>query len=140
MAQAALALIERRGARLDAAGALLGSLGYHAALARGYALVRDGSGATIRSAAALHPGMALALQLADGTVAARTEAAPAWTPPKRRATPRAAAKASKAAAEASKAAVKAPESAVTPAEPAAEQTAERTPAAPPPRQGSLFEL
>ena len=40
---------------LDACGKLLGSLGYHGVLQRGYALVRDSEGRTVRSAAQSPP-------------------------------------------------------------------------------------
>lgn len=42
-------------------------------LSRGYAVVRDGSGAVVRDARAVGPGDAIAVQLAHGTVAARVE-------------------------------------------------------------------
>jgi exodeoxyribonuclease VII large subunit len=45
---------KRRG--LDAVAGLLRSLGYQSALRRGYALVRDGSGAAVRSITAVRPG------------------------------------------------------------------------------------
>ncbi|MGU3539691.1 exodeoxyribonuclease VII large subunit [Methylobacterium sp. A54F] len=73
LAQAAAALTERRRPRLDRAAALLATLSYRAVLARGYALVRDGAGAPVRTAA-LPPGTPLTLEFADGTVAARAEA------------------------------------------------------------------
>jgi exodeoxyribonuclease VII large subunit len=65
--------IERGGDTLAALGRLLGSLGYKAVLARGYALVRDEAGAPLRSVAGLTPGRRLHLELADGTVRVRTE-------------------------------------------------------------------
>ncbi|TXM64196.1 exodeoxyribonuclease VII large subunit [Methylobacterium sp. WL12] len=74
MIHAAAGLIERRRARLDRAGDLLGSLGYRAVLARGYVLVRDGAGAALRSGRGLPAGSPLSLEFADGFVSARTEA------------------------------------------------------------------
>ena len=67
--------VERRRDRLDALGALLGSLSYRAVLARGYALVRDAEGTAIRSAAAAEQAARLRLHFADGAVAAVPEAA-----------------------------------------------------------------
>ncbi|WP_375466154.1 exodeoxyribonuclease VII large subunit [uncultured Methylobacterium sp.] len=112
MGQAEASLIERRRARLDAAGGLLGSLGYRAVLARGYALVRDGAGAALRSGRGLGPGLPLTLEFADGTVAARTEGGSADAPPTKRRAPR---------------------------RPAAEAVRPPVEAAPAARQGSLFE-
>ena len=60
---------ERRRARLVGLGQLLGTLGYRSVLGRGYALVRDGAGQPLRSAAAVAPGTRLGLEFADGTVA-----------------------------------------------------------------------
>jgi exodeoxyribonuclease VII large subunit len=42
-------------------------------LARGYALVRDGEGRPVRSAATVAPGQALAVQFADGSVQATAD-------------------------------------------------------------------
>jgi exodeoxyribonuclease VII large subunit len=39
-------------------------------LARGFALVRDGTGGMIRSAAATYPGQGIQIEFADGRVAA----------------------------------------------------------------------
>ena len=60
---------ERRTARLAGLAGLLGTLGYRSVLGRGYALVRDGAGRPVRSAAGIAPGARLGLELADGTVA-----------------------------------------------------------------------
>jgi exodeoxyribonuclease VII large subunit len=56
----------RRRDRLDAVWTLARSLGPQAVLARGYALVRDGSGRLVRGVAQARPGLALSVQLADG--------------------------------------------------------------------------
>ena len=64
---------ERRRARLDAAAGLLRSLSYRAVLARGFALVRDETGASLRRAAGIEPGRRLSLEFADGILAARSE-------------------------------------------------------------------
>jgi exodeoxyribonuclease VII large subunit len=74
--RAVVLCIERRGDRIAALESLLGSLGYKAVLARGYALVRGEAGRPLRSAAAVAPGQALAIELADGTVDARAEGLP----------------------------------------------------------------
>jgi exodeoxyribonuclease VII large subunit len=68
-------MVERRTERVAALDVLLGSLGYKAVLARGYALVRDEAGTPLRSAAAVAPGQALAIEFADGSVSASAEGA-----------------------------------------------------------------
>lgn len=74
--------LERRGQRalagalrqhrhaLGGQAKLLASLGYHSVLARGFALVRDGSGAMVRTAQSVVAGQALEIEFADGRVAA----------------------------------------------------------------------
>jgi exodeoxyribonuclease VII large subunit len=64
---------ERKVERVTALHALLGSLGYKAVLARGYAVVRDGEGRPVRSAAAVNPGQALAIEFGDGSVKASAD-------------------------------------------------------------------
>jgi exodeoxyribonuclease VII large subunit len=80
--RAAKVLIEARAARLERAGKLLDALSYKSVLTRGYALVRDADGATLRSAAAVEPGAHLALEFSDGTVGATAngEGTPAEKP------------------------------------------------------------
>ena len=56
---------------LDGCAKLLASLSYQGVLQRGYALVRDGEGRTLRSAAQVAPGQRLDIELADGHVAAQ---------------------------------------------------------------------
>jgi exodeoxyribonuclease VII large subunit len=74
-------MLRRRRDRLDGAAKLLTALSYQGVLARGFALVRDGEGRPLRSAGAVTPGMALAIQFADGSVAATAEGeAPPATP------------------------------------------------------------
>jgi exodeoxyribonuclease VII large subunit len=73
--RAVLTLIQRRHDRVSSLGTLLNSLGYKAVLARGYALVRDHDGRPLRSAAAVGPGQALAIEFADGSVKATSEGA-----------------------------------------------------------------
>ncbi|WP_072391762.1 exodeoxyribonuclease VII large subunit [Hyphomicrobium sp. CS1GBMeth3] len=65
-------LAERRQA-LGGQAKLLSSLGYHSVLARGFALVRDGTGATIRSAHAVASGQVLEIEFADGRVQAEAK-------------------------------------------------------------------
>ena len=54
------------GTRLDGLGRLLGSLGYHSVLSRGYAVVRDSDDRPIMSSQIAEPGDALAIEFADG--------------------------------------------------------------------------
>jgi exodeoxyribonuclease VII large subunit len=69
--QAISARIAAQRRHLDACGKLLGSLGYHGVLQRGYALVRDSEGRTVRSATAVAAGQQLDIELADGRVPAQ---------------------------------------------------------------------
>ncbi|WP_439573020.1 exodeoxyribonuclease VII large subunit [Phreatobacter sp.] len=66
-------IVRRRRDRLDGAAKLLGALSYQGVLARGFALVRDGSGRPLRAAATVAPGMALAIEFADGQVGAMAD-------------------------------------------------------------------
>ena len=56
---------------LDGCGKLLASLSYHGVLQRGYALVRDSEGRTLRSTAQVAAGQLLDIELADGHVDAQ---------------------------------------------------------------------
>lgn len=58
---------------LDGKAALLNSLGYHSILSRGFALVRNEAGQTIRQAASVVAGAMLNIELSDGQIAARAE-------------------------------------------------------------------
>src|SRR5262249_46084122 len=58
---------------LEASCKLLDSLGYHAVLKRGYALVRDGEGRTVRSVAQVAAGQRLDIELGDGNLDVRIE-------------------------------------------------------------------
>lgn len=53
---------------LDGQAALLKSLGYHSVLARGFAVVRDESGRTVRAASAVTGGAALTIEFVDGSL------------------------------------------------------------------------
>lgn len=59
-------LLEASGQRVLSAGKLLRSFSYHGTLARGYALVRDESGAVVRSAETLSAGQSVQIELHDG--------------------------------------------------------------------------
>ena len=69
--QAIVSRIAQRRRHVDACGKLLGSLGYHGVLQRGYALVRDSEGRTVRSAAVVAAGQQLDIELADGRIPAQ---------------------------------------------------------------------
>ena len=56
---------------LDACAKLLGSLSYQGVLRRGFALVRDAQGRSVRSVRHVRPGQHLDIELADGHVAAQ---------------------------------------------------------------------
>ena len=64
--------VERRRRRTEAADRLLASLSYHNVLKRGFALVRDGRGQTVQSAAGLAPAVPISIEFADGRVDALT--------------------------------------------------------------------
>ena len=61
----------RRRRHLDGAGKLLASLGYHGVLQRGFALVRDSAGRSVRSTAQVADGQRLDIELADGHIGAQ---------------------------------------------------------------------
>ena len=85
--RALVTLVQRQQARVFASGQLLGALSYRGVLARGFALVRDDSGAAVHAAAAVGPGAKLSVEFADGrvSVVADGEAAmkPSVSSPKR---------------------------------------------------------
>ncbi len=81
--------LQRQRGRVGHAGQLLAALSYKSVLARGFALVRDGSGHALRNAAAIAPGLRLDLEFADGRVKATADGDP---PPARRESPNPAAK------------------------------------------------
>ena len=66
-------LIATRAARLERSYQLLRAFSYQSVLERGFALVRDGDGHPLRSAAAVQPGMALDIEFADGCVGATAQ-------------------------------------------------------------------
>jgi exodeoxyribonuclease VII large subunit len=84
--RATLALLKYNNARVDRAAQLLTAFSYREVLKRGFALVRDGEGYPLRSAAAVGSGSRLDIEFADGRVAAVADgesvARPAAAPPK----------------------------------------------------------
>ena len=66
-------IIDERQARLDRLDQLRRTLGYEQVLARGFALVRDETGALLRQAADVATGQRLDIQFADGRIAAQAE-------------------------------------------------------------------
>jgi exodeoxyribonuclease VII large subunit len=66
-----LVRVAERRRHLDGCGKLLASLSYHGVLERGYALLRDGDGRTLRSAAQIASGQLIDIELADGHVDAQ---------------------------------------------------------------------
>jgi exodeoxyribonuclease VII large subunit len=66
-------LFDLRRARVERAGQLLAALSYHGVLARGFALVRDQAGQTVRTAAAIVPGMRLDIEFTDAHIPAIAE-------------------------------------------------------------------
>jgi exodeoxyribonuclease VII large subunit len=72
--------IERRWDRLRSAEQLLKAFSYQGVLARGFALVRDGDGHPLRSAAAVSDGARLEIEFADGRVGATADGAGAPKP------------------------------------------------------------
>jgi exodeoxyribonuclease VII large subunit len=80
-------LRDRRIARLRSAGQLLAAYSYRGVLARGFALVRDGDGRPLRTAAAVGSGMRLDIEFSDGRVGATADGegtAPAKPKPRSR--------------------------------------------------------
>ncbi|MGD9573777.1 MAG: exodeoxyribonuclease VII large subunit [Thermoleophilia bacterium] len=78
LARAVAARRDEAARRVDGAAALLGLLSPARTVARGYAIVRDGDdGTVIGSAAGVGAGRALAIEMRDGVLAARSEEAPA---------------------------------------------------------------
>lgn len=71
--RALLQLLARRRDRFHAEAKLLQSMGYRSVLARGFAVVRDGEGRTLRAAASVKPAAKLTIEFADGKVAAKAE-------------------------------------------------------------------
>lgn len=71
--RALAATLAQRRNTLDANAKLLGTLGYHSVLARGFALVRDADGRMVRTARTVTSGQPLEIEFADGRVAAEAK-------------------------------------------------------------------
>jgi exodeoxyribonuclease VII large subunit len=71
--RAMLTLLDRHSARLERADSLLTAFSYRNVLERGFALVRDGAGQPLHSAAAVAAGVRLDIEFADGRVGAVAE-------------------------------------------------------------------
>jgi len=67
-------LLERLDAQVTHRGQLLTALSYRGVLARGFALVRDGEGHPVHSAAAVGPHARLSVEFADGNVGVTADA------------------------------------------------------------------
>src|SRR5438067_218135 len=74
-------LIALRTSRAARGGELLAAFSYRGVLARGFALVRDGQGRPLRTAAAISAGMPLEIEFSDGRVGAHAENGPARETP-----------------------------------------------------------
>jgi exodeoxyribonuclease VII large subunit len=69
---------------LTSAAQILAAVGYKSVLARGYALVRDESGAPVRRAAEIVAPAALRVEFADGDISVTAGGKVAGTKPSRR--------------------------------------------------------
>lgn len=74
--QALLNRVAVRRRDLDGKSALLKSLGYQSILSRGFALVRDEAGVTVRQAQSVSAGAALTVQFSDGRIKVVADAKP----------------------------------------------------------------
>ena len=79
--------LEQRRSALAGLDQFLNALSYRNVLKRGFALVREESGAPLRSASAIAAGQGLRLEFSDGEVAVQAKDGPAAGPRKRRTTP-----------------------------------------------------
>jgi exodeoxyribonuclease VII large subunit len=79
--KALLADLGRRRSTIVAQDRILQSLSYRNVLKRGYALVRDATGAPVKAAAALSLNQAIAIEFADGSINAVTTEGGTPTPP-----------------------------------------------------------
>jgi exodeoxyribonuclease VII large subunit len=82
--------VARHRRHLDGSAKLLASLSYHGVLQRGFALVRDEAGRSVRSVGQIAIGQPLDIELADGHVGAQTTRAGASRPAKPSSSPAAA--------------------------------------------------
>jgi exodeoxyribonuclease VII large subunit len=72
--------LDQRAQRLRSAWQLLNAYSYRKVLERGFALVRDGAGHPLRSAAAVGGGMRLDIEFTDGRVGATSDGEPTTQP------------------------------------------------------------
>ena len=72
---------DRRVARLRSVGQLLTAYSYRGVLTRGFALVRDGDGRPMRTAAAVRSGARLDIEFSDGRIGATADGERAASPP-----------------------------------------------------------
>lgn len=72
---------DRRVARLRSMGQLLAAYSYRGVLARGFALVRDGDGRPLRTAAAVGSGTRLDIEFSDGRIGATADGERTAPPP-----------------------------------------------------------
>ena len=72
---------DRRVARLRSMGQLLAAYSYRGVLARGFALVRDGDGRPLRTAAAVGSGTRLDIEFSDGRIGATADGERTVPPP-----------------------------------------------------------
>ena len=79
--------LQRRWDRVRSAEQLLKAFSYQGVLARGFALVRDGEGHPLRTAAAVAGGMRLEIEFSDGRVGATADGDGAPPPAKPKAAP-----------------------------------------------------
>jgi exodeoxyribonuclease VII large subunit len=77
-----------RRARTERGSQLLAAFSYRGVLARGFALVRDAAGETLRTAAAVTAGMPIEIEFADGRIGARAESVPIAAKPSEPGRPR----------------------------------------------------
>jgi exodeoxyribonuclease VII large subunit len=82
------ALLNQRKARVERAERLLAAFSYRGVLKRGFALVRDGEGRPVRTAATVASGMRLDIEFADGRVGAVADGEASRAPDPPRAKPR----------------------------------------------------
>ena len=75
--------LSQRQRLIEGAAKMLGSLSYQSVLQRGFAVVRDGAGQTVRSTAQVKAGAVLAVEVADGRFSAQAldRAKPQSAPP-----------------------------------------------------------
>lgn len=88
--QAFKTIVAQQHARIEQLGALRESLSHHAVLKRGFALVRDETGALLRRAGDVAPAQKISIEFSDGRVAAQAQGRDATPEPVQR--PRAAKK------------------------------------------------